>query len=513
MDNKLSQEEAEIMKQVEHVRKFMDVFDNYDEDDVSPSVAAQLDLLKFQMRKFGDSGCEARDNKQSKNKNRKENKPNKSKNKSSRKQKKLESDTDSNTSDTDSSEQEEDTETETTEGDEEDEGEGESDMKTLTRALEKLDFRRSPEMEQYDEEGEETLDEYLKRFERYCRLNVRAGNKGDESFWLAELKTKFTGETHKILTTVTGKNDTYSKVKKKLLEYAKNTSKLRQKKRKSEFRAMTYDKEESIYMYSLRLEKAFRMAHSDKIETSKKLVKRFTKSTPRSFSKLIEPIIFNDKSKKKSTSWSTLKEYARVYDMDKIEEKQQQEEVAQKHTINITSNETTGSSMTRRSPAEPTARTETRNPGAQANSNQNNQNKSHRNTGHYQSNREWRGSDQRPNRNRGQNYQDRSNEGASSQQQNYAHRERGRGNRPPLRMPLPGRIVVCNMCGKVGHIDRECEIDKRCYGCGKKGHTRRRCKTDGWNAPASNTSGTARSNNDQGASGYNNTTATQQLNG
>ena len=376
-----------------------------------------------------------------------------------------------------------------------------SKLGMLTHALERLDMRKVPEIEPFEDDGEETLTEYITRFEKYCQCNIR----GDQLFWLGELKTKLSGETLKVLNTISSKKDTYKEAKQKLLDYDSNTAKQRRALKKQEFKELKYEKGESVYLFSMRLEKTFSMAYKDDITTNKKLIDKFVKSAPKSFSRMIEPELLQNKAKKQPTYWGQMKDYAQVYDLT-INENKVAEEITAKHTINIgagadqnTEQESYWASEQKKDSGGYHDRTfsrsyQPRNKERQdQNHNQPGSSQHHYNRGHqgqrghtsdrgqYNSrgNSNFRGN---PGSGGNQNYRGNSHQRGypPNRGNGYSARGRGapyqsRGSNQDRPMPMPGRILTCNMCGKVGHMDRDCAEHRQCYACGNYGHIRPNC--------------------------------------
>ena len=56
---------------------------------------------------------------------------------------------------------------------------------------ERMDNRKVPECEKFDEEAGHDLEEFLDEFEDYCKENV----KGDSKHWIKELENQLSGET------------------------------------------------------------------------------------------------------------------------------------------------------------------------------------------------------------------------------------------------------------------------------------------------------------------------------
>ena len=69
------------------------------------------------------------------------------------------------------------------------------------------------------------METYLNRFERYCEENLR----GDRSFWIDELESRLTGETLNAFGAMKDVEDTYDKLKDKLIDWYKAMDDLRKK--------------------------------------------------------------------------------------------------------------------------------------------------------------------------------------------------------------------------------------------------------------------------------------------
>ena len=272
-DDLIVKEENEIEQQVAHINQFMEVFEGYDESELSVKSRRSLFMLKRKMARFGKTAinppnksedethedkfsegthkrsdkddiyeskifkrrheCSDKEGRRDTKHKRKAESTSKLEKKSGialRKMKKKLDSTDSDDSEESTEDSSED-ETEYEQDTEEEDDNKASNFSDLTKAIKQLDFRKVPEIEAFEEDGDETLPEYLVRFEKYCSQNIR----GDKTFWLGELKTKLTGETLKTIQTITEKKDTYKQVKQKLLDYDRNTVKIRKKKRKTAF--------------------------------------------------------------------------------------------------------------------------------------------------------------------------------------------------------------------------------------------------------------------------------------
>ena len=84
-------------------------------------------------------------------------------------------------------------------------------LEELVKAMAKLDVRRVPSQEAYDESSGQDLIKYLEKFETYCRSNF----KGNKNMWIGELERYLTGKTLEAFRAVRGVEDTYSTLRRK----------------------------------------------------------------------------------------------------------------------------------------------------------------------------------------------------------------------------------------------------------------------------------------------------------
>ena len=377
-----------------------------------------------------------------------------------------------------------------------------SEMSQLTEALKRLDTRRVPEIDDFDEKGSETLTEYIGRFEKYCEENL----KGDQSFWIIELGKKLSANTLKAYQAIYDRKDKYKDIRKKLIKYDKNMKETRRQRAKEEFRQMKLEKDENLYLYSIRLEKTFKVSHPNHgTEYSKTLLKKFMSSVPRGFRKLLEGQNFIDKTKKKKTKWSTIQRYATIQDKEERKEKSESEDNAKKLDVNVQQTE----SFTKNKNY-PNNQHEAYGPNNSQNVNYYNKFDHGRNHSSYQKtnmfnprmpfqnnvrfnafNPNQRASNPYRHQNdqfRQQGLQNpRWNMMHNSHERNYT-RDANKASEPSNNSRqnfygtagpriMPPRILQCNICGRIGHKDSDCKADQQCHLCGKYGHFKKECRS------------------------------------
>ena len=178
---------------------------------------------------------------------------------------------------------------------------------------ERLDTRKVPPQEKFDDEGGQDLNKYLVKFEKYCSSNY----KGDKSLWIGELERHLTGRVLQAYKAVKDIDDTYEIAKKKLLQWYNNLSDLRKRKHKNKFKNANYIKGETLYFYSTRLEKLFKLAYpSHKIDYSKTLQEKYISTIPKSSRKMISAQVINCKVADQKIAWRMVQKCARLYDAE-----------------------------------------------------------------------------------------------------------------------------------------------------------------------------------------------------
>lgn len=410
-----------------------------------------------------------------------------------------------------------------------------SEIEILKEVLGKLDNRKSLELDKFDEKSGESMKEYLKRFQEHCKQNV----KSNRSYWPAELERHLEGETLKAFRSLKDKKDNYKDLEKKLIKYDTDMKHIRKQRAREQFKKTKYDKEENLYLYSTRLEKQFKIAYSKHSpEHSKVLRNKFISTIPKAFRKLIEMQMFSYKAKNKSIKWSTIQSYARVQDkVERIDKAEQSEEevviniqhqqktdkTKSKNVLNIQPNR---DQMQKNYHSENQHRDNRHNYGNYNYMHQNSNNIRQRpftprvSTNHFRQGYQNNTQEIRPRfssngngyspRRTFYNQQKQFNNFQYRPRMEQTHSNQGQNNRRPFERnnqanhggnregarpkdsnpeylaedgknakrfgPTPPQIPRCNICGRVGHYDRQCKMHLQCYSCGKYGHVSTDCR-------------------------------------
>ena len=182
----------------------------------------------------------------------------------------------------------------------------------LERLLERIDNRRVPDIEKYDYNTGEFVSEYLTRFEKYCKENI----KGDSIFWVAELEKHLTGKTLKAFLSLKDRKDTYKSLKKKMIKWDEETKEQRKRNARQKFFDMRYRDGEDLFLYSNRLEKQFRLAFpKHTAEKSSTLREKYCETVPESFRNTLDTHLLNIEASGRSVRWSAIQKVARLKDV------------------------------------------------------------------------------------------------------------------------------------------------------------------------------------------------------
>ena len=188
-------------------------------------------------------------------------------------------------------------------------------MKTL---IEKMDTRKVPKPEPYNEEKDRDLKKYIERFEMYCEMSF----KGDSTTWMDELERNLTGKMLEGVRSLRRPNDNYEELKKKLLDWYKDDGEIRKSYAINQFNNAKMKPNESLYLYSSRLMRAFELAHPRRsTDESRKLLNKYISSVDENTRKIIETLIINAKMNGKKLKYEDIQRFARIQDAEKEKKK------------------------------------------------------------------------------------------------------------------------------------------------------------------------------------------------
>lgn len=183
----------------------------------------------------------------------------------------------------------------------------------LTKLIMKMDNRKIPELEKFDEDMNMELCEYLDMFEEHYSENFRGG----KHFWLNELKKYLSGSLLESYTSIRQTENKYGKVKIKLIQWYEDEKESRKKKSKRKYENVQMRAGESLLMYSNRLLSLFKKAYPRKShETSNKLIDKFQQTVPRNVKHKLENQILHYKLHNKRLTFKKLQKFAGILDLN-----------------------------------------------------------------------------------------------------------------------------------------------------------------------------------------------------
>jgi len=212
----------------------------------------------------------------------------------------------------------------------------------IGRKTRKDDYWKTlPPMECYDEMSGQGLEEYLVRFEEYCRESYRGGS----FLWIAELEKMLSGRILEGMRSLRQPNEGYYDIKRKLLSWYSDEQEYRKKRAKLKFQKVQPKPNETMFIYSNRLESIFKMAYpKHKVHCSSTLITKFKESVPKKMTRMVNDQELNHKMKDQKLRWQTVQKCARLFDLDvTMSKKSSDDEISEPKEITINMNECGGS--------------------------------------------------------------------------------------------------------------------------------------------------------------------------
>lgn len=185
-------------------------------------------------------------------------------------------------------------------------------FKQWKEVFDRLDNRRTPALEKFDENSGLDLAKYLRKFETYCSSNFRGGRNS----WIGELEMHLEGKSLAAFKALRSVHDSYDTTKTKLLEWFNDMKELRQENNKLQFKNAKQEHEENMSLFGTRLERLFNLAYPlRKSDNSRTLQDKFISSVPRGFRKVLDSQIMTSKIKEQPMTWKAVMKCARLYDL------------------------------------------------------------------------------------------------------------------------------------------------------------------------------------------------------
>lgn len=292
--------------------------------------------------------------------------------------------------------------------------------------LKKLDSRKAPTLQKFDEIAGQHLAKYLEQFEIYCVENIR----GNRDAWIGELETHLQDKTLKAFRSLRDVQDTYDEIKLKLCEWWKDMEEQRRERSKVAFKRAHIETAESMFLYSNRLERLYRRAYPKRNSAlSRDLREKFRDSVPKSFRKQLASQIMTCKMREEPVTWAMMQKCARHFDLELEKGDQSEDDIPTKSMEVNVAQKRTKDAMVQHVP----------------------QNASPVHPQQYLQK---------------SSFVPPSHPSPSAAEPWYARMNR----------PNRGTNGTCNYCGRVGHVGRDCRFRLRlCFGCGGNDHVVRNC--------------------------------------
>jgi len=187
----------------------------------------------------------------------------------------------------------------------------------LSQLVERLDRRKMPPMQKFDETSGQDLKKYLRRFEAYCRDNFR----GDRDAWADVLQEHLQGRSLETFRSLRGIDDSYDEVRQKLIDWYDEMGEVRRERNKAVFKRARPEPNEAMHIYSNRLQRLYRIAYpSRRIDLSRSLREKYIQTIPRDFQKILKSQILSQKIKEQPVTWKLVQKCARHFDLEKERE-------------------------------------------------------------------------------------------------------------------------------------------------------------------------------------------------
>ena len=333
----------------------------------------------------------------------------------------------------------------------------------LETLLSKIDNRKTPVLANYDEKGSMSLRSYLETFENHCEDNLKGGKPNTD-----ELESHLEGDTLKAFKAMKDVSDSYKIVKEKLLTWYDDTKELRKERYRLEFNDMKPKADESLFQYSTRMEKIFKLAYNKlNVQSSTTLKNKFVKTLlPKSARKSFTDLMFSASMTGTKVLWSQMQKCARLKDIE-LEKKRQETQVENNDDdpieINIQHNNKKDTVHESKNYDNYSGESSRRRDGVFDNKNQRLYGMRPPPKFHYNRSQEDRnqGNMQQPNYKR-------------QTEQNYTKSTNYQTNKfssPPI-----ANYRSCYKCGRMGHTSNVCRTNLGpCFNCGKMGHLQRDC--------------------------------------
>ena len=177
-------------------------------------------------------------------------------------------------------------------------------------ALSRLDSRAVPRPDAFNIDSGQSLEKFFKNFESYCKGSFNCS----EDSCIPELGRCLVGEAADIFEALRGPSETYCNIKDKLLKWFEESKLIRKSSKRQLFQDAKM-KDESLYVYGVRLEKLFTEAFPSKNpQGSETLVNKYIDTVTGEFREQLITSCSLTKSQGLNLGWSSILNMAIIRD-------------------------------------------------------------------------------------------------------------------------------------------------------------------------------------------------------
>ena len=181
------------------------------------------------------------------------------------------------------------------------------------RLLKFMDQRERPTLGKFKEDGPESLQDFILDFEQHCKRNCQGGPR----YWNAILEKHLEGKLLEVFKWLCDDYKDYFKARDKLIKWYEDNEELRLRKCKKKFRSAQPKHDESLFMFSIRLECLFKRAYPrSEVGKSKKLMDQFKYAIPKKAREALNAQIMHCKLRNERPNWEYLQQCVKFKDLD-----------------------------------------------------------------------------------------------------------------------------------------------------------------------------------------------------
>jgi len=187
----------------------------------------------------------------------------------------------------------------------------------LIKLLSRLDNRKLPKLDIYNDENGIDFIKYLNQFEQYYQENF----KGEKYLWIGELKDHLNGRMLEVFNSVRQVDDSYEDIKIKLVAWYNDEKDIREDRAKVRFEKAKKKNSENALMFSNNLLAMFKLAYPDKnYKKSNILINKLKSCLSAGLRNAINSQMMNFKMNDLDITWKDIQKVIRIYELQNKDE-------------------------------------------------------------------------------------------------------------------------------------------------------------------------------------------------